>query len=788
MQYVRWFKDIGIKDVAEVGGKNASLGEMFCHLSHAGVMVPNGFATTANAYSDFLLLNNLNQLIKDQLSLLDVNDLSALNQAGKTIREAICNSQLPNPFVEAIKQSYEKMQKNNQVVAVAVRSSATAEDLPEASFAGQQETYLNVVGIDELLNKIKLVYASLFTERAISYRNHYHFNHLQVKISVGIQHMVRSDIASSGVMFTIDTESGFDGVVFITSSFGLGELIVQGIVNPDEFYVNKNNLLLKKSAIIHKFLGAKDQKMIYSSQSGVEVVPVEPSQRLQFSLTDEEITQLGQLALKIEQHYKKPMDIEWAKDGNDGKLYIIQARPETVVSRTRTANKIVKYRRKQKANELTKGRSIGHRIGVGKSRIIKSVDQMHELLPGEILVADMTDPDWEPIMKRAGAIVTNRGGRTCHAAIVARELGIPAVVGCNNATTAIKPNQLVTVSCAEGEIGYIYDGAIEFEVVERDINHLPKLPVKLMLNLGNPEKAFTYHKLPHEGVGLARLEFIISHIGIHPQALLQYKELPETLRHKILEKIAGYKDPVDFYIQKLIESIATIATAFYPKPVIVRLSDFKSNEYASLLGGELFEPVEENPMIGFRGVSRYLSDRFKDCFKLECIALKYVREQMGFTNVQIMVPFVRTPFEAKNIVHLLDSFGLKRGVNELKIIMMCEIPSNVILAEEFLQYFDGFSIGSNDLTQLTLGIDRDSSLIASLFDERSPAILQLLSKVIRVCKQQGKYIGICGQGPSDYPEFAKWLIDEGIDTLSLNPDAIISTIEAIGLNAETNGQ
>lgn len=773
-------KDVSMKNLEQVGGKNASLGEMISHLSAKGITVPGGFATTADAFREFLSTNNLDKEIYSLLAPIDVEDVEALIRTGKKIRDMILATPFPGGFEDAIRTAYLTLVNTigHEDFSVAVRSSATAEDLPDASFAGQQETMLNIKGIDAILVAIKQVFASLFNDRAISYRVHQGFDHGEVALSAGIQQMVRSDLACSGVMFTMDTESGFDKVVFITSSYGLGEMVVQGAVNPDEFYVYKPALNANKSAVIRKNRGSKAIKMVYgqSGEEAVKIVDVDNTEQLRFSLTTEEIEQLARQAMVIEQHYNRPMDIEWAKDGVNGQLYILQARPETVKSR---ANKQVleRYKLKGTGEVLSEGRSIGQRIGQGRARIIKDVSEMHKVEAGDVLISDMTDPDWEPVMKRAAAIVTNRGGRTCHAAIIARELGIPAVVGCGDATKTIKDGDTVTISCAEGDTGYVYAGLIPFELVHLDVDSMPELPTKVMLNVGNPERAFAFQAIPNEGVGLARLEFLISNsIGIHPKALLQFDTLEDKkLKQFIAEKTAAYESPVDFYIERLKEGIATIAAAFYPKPVIVRLSDFKSNEYANLVGGTLCEPHEENPMLGFRGASRYISPDFAPCFELECIAVRKVREQMGLTNVEVMIPFVRTVSEAEQVIHLLKGHGLERGKEGLRIIMMCELPSNALLADKFLAFFDGFSIGSNDLTQLTLGLDRDSGLVASSFDERDEAVKELLHLAISTCKKQGKYVGICGQGPSDHPDFAEWLMQEGIESISLNPDSVLET-------------
>lgn len=775
-------RHLGMKDLEQVGGKNASLGEMISHLSAAGVAVPIGFATTADSFRQFLAQNGLDKKIYKLLETLDLDDLIQLASVGKTIREMIINTPFSPDFIEAVSKSYQELEKSigHSDFSVAVRSSATAEDLPDASFAGQQETLLNVRGIDAILLAIKEVFASLFNDRAITYRAHHNFAHEHVALSAGVQQMVRSDLAASGVMFTMDTESGFDEVVFITSSYGLGEMVVQGAVNPDEFYVHKPGLRAGRSAVIRRNLGSKAMKMVYCEDAEqnrrVKTEAVDEAERLLFSLTLEEIESLAKQALIIEEHYGKPMDIEWAKDGQDGKLYILQARPETVKSRS---NKQVleRYSLKKQGTILAEGRSIGQRIGQGRAKIIHDISEMHRVEPGDVLVSDMTDPDWEPIMKRAAAIVTNRGGRTCHAAIIARELGIPAVVGCGDATKSIRDGEEVTVSCAEGDMGYVYQGMLPFERINLDVNTLPELPLKVMLNVGNPERAFAFRAVPNSGVGLARLEFLISNtIGIHPKALLQYDTLQDdALKKTIAERTAAYPSPVEYYVERLKEGIATIAAAFYPKSVIVRLSDFKSNEYANLAGGSLYEPDEENPMLGFRGASRYVSDSFADCFALECQAVRLVREKMGFKNVEVMIPFVRTVSEAQQVIEVLKQEGLERGKEELRIIMMCELPSNALLANEFLEYFDGFSIGSNDLTQLTLGLDRDSGLIASQFDERNDAVKALLHLAISACKKAGKYVGICGQGPSDHQDFALWLMEEGIDSVSLNPDSVLET-------------
>jgi len=773
MDYVLWFDQLGMRDLPRVGGKNASLGEMITGLASAGVAVPGGFATTAEAYWEFIDVNGLRARIDGALESLDVDDVRALSSIGKEIRGWIMEAELQPALAAAVTEAYEHLMGNNPG-AVAVRSSATAEDLPDASFAGQQETLLNVEGLDNVIHAIKQVYASLYNDRAIAYRVHQRFDHRQVALSVGVQRMVRSDLASSGVMFTLDTESGFRDVVFITAAYGLGETVVQGAVNPDEFYLHKPTLQAGRPAVLRRTLGAKAIRMVYAER-GVTTEEVPQEARRRFSLTDEELTSLAHQALAIEAHYQRPMDIEWGKDGVDGKLYILQARPETV--RSRTANRTLqRYHLNQRGDILVNGRAIGQGIGSGRVRVVNAHHEMHRVQQGEVLVTDMTDPDWEPVMKRAAAIVTNRGGRTCHAAIIARELGVPAVVGCGDATERLSEVEEVTVSCAEGDTGQVYRGRIAFDVEEISLDAMPPVPFKIMMNVGNPDRAFEFSALPHEGVGLARLEFIVNRmIGIHPKALLQLHSLPAELRERVQEKTAGYEDPVSYFVAKLAEGISTLAAAFWPQPVIVRLSDFKSNEYANLMGGSLFEPREENPMLGYRGAARYISDSFQDCFKLECRALRHVRDTMGLTNVQAMVPFVRTVAEAEAVVKLLADNGLGRGVNGLKVIMMCELPANALLAEEFLEYFDGFSIGSNDLTQLTLGMDRDSGLVAAAFDERNPAVLKLLEMTIQTCKAAGKYVGICGQGPSDHPDLAHWLVDQGIDSISLNPDTVVAT-------------
>jgi pyruvate,water dikinase len=776
MRYILDLHNVSSSDIETVGGKNASMGEMIQHLAPKGISVPDGFATTTAIYKQFLAQNGLDKKISKILSSLKIDNVTALEKTAKTIRSWIMATPFSKDFEKEIAEAYAKMRN----VAVAVRSSATAEDLATASFAGQQETFLNIKGLDNLLKAIKMVFASLFTGRAIAYRCHQGFPHSQVSISAGIQPMIRSDKGVSGVMFTLDTESGFDKVVLITASYGLGEAIVQGQVNPDEFYVSKPLLESNKFAILQRRLGSKAVKMVYANlktpRKSIKTVPVKESERIQFCLTDKEIQALAQQALIIEKHYGKCMDIEWAKDGLTGELIILQARPETVKSQVHQEQTIERYLLTEKSNILVEGQSIGQRIGAGVARVISDPKQMHDVKAGEILVTDMTDPDWEPIMKRAAAIVTNRGGRTCHAAIIARELGIPAVVGCGDATKRIKNNERVTVSCAEGQTGLVYSGILGYEVKKITVDNMAEIPLKLCINLGNPDRAFTSQYLPNEGIGLARLEFIISNmIGVHPNALLNFDKLPPKLKTQIRKKTAAYASPVEFYIEKLREGISIIAAAFFPKQVIFRFSDFKSNEYANLLGGELYEPHEENPMIGYRGASRYVDKNFRAAFELECQAFIRVRDQMGLTNAQVMVPFVRTVDELQHVIAAMENYGLKRGKNDLKVYMMCEVPSNALLAADFLQHVDGFSIGSNDLTQLTLGLDRDSSLVASLFDERNPAVKALLHLAIAECKKQGKYIGICGQGPSDHPDFAEWLMREGIENISLNPDTIIET-------------
>ncbi|MCC5868923.1 MAG: phosphoenolpyruvate synthase [Gammaproteobacteria bacterium] len=775
--YVVALDSLGRNDVEHVGGKNASLGEMISHLAGLGVTVPGGFATTARAYRDFLAQSGLDARIREALEPLDVDDVETLARTGAQIREWIMETPLTDALQRDVAEAWASM-SDGRDISVAVRSSATAEDLPEASFAGQQETLLNVRGLDNVIRAIHEVYASLFNDRAIAYRVHHGFDHNVVALSVGVQYMVRSDLGASGVMFTLDTESGFRDVVFITASYGLGEMVVQGAVNPDEFYLYKPGLRAERPAILRRNLGGKASKMVYDedpdSDERIRIVDVEDAQRMRFSLDDADLVSLARQALTIEDHYGCPMDIEWGKDGEDGKIYILQARPETVQSRS--GRSIQRYRLKESSEIITRGRSIGQKIGSGRARIITDIREMTRVQTGDVLVADMTDPDWEPVMKRASAIVTNRGGRTCHAAIIARELGIPAVVGCGDATDTIEDGTAVTVSCAEGDEGYVYKGMLDFEHTRIELDRLPEIPVKLMMNVGNPDRAFAFASIPHRGVGLARLEFIINRmIGVHPRALLEYDSLDDELKATIAGQMAGYADPVSFYVDKLVEGIATIAAAFAPQPVIVRLSDFKSNEYANLIGGPRYEPHEENPMLGFRGASRYIDETFRPCFELECRALKRVREEMGLTNVQVMVPFVRTVDEARKVTQLLAENGLVRGENDLRIVMMCELPTNALLADAYLEYFDGMSIGSNDMTQLTLGLDRDSAVIAHLFDERDDAVKALLKLAIDACRRHGKYVGICGQGPSDHPDLARWLLQQGIESMSLNPDTVVET-------------
>ena len=774
------FEELRMTDVEQVGGKNSSLGEMISQLADSGVRVPGGFATTALAYRDFLAQSGLDARINAALDALDVDDVNVLAACGARIRRWIMETPFPTELTVAITEQYQRLVAGSAAdMSFAVRSSATAEDLPDASFAGQQETFLNIVGLENILHAIKEVFASLYNDRAISYRVHKGFVHADVALSAGVQRMVRSDKGAAGVMFTLDTESGFRDAVFVTSSYGLGETVVQGAVNPDEFYVHKPMLAAGKKAVVRRNLGSKMIKMTFAAEkaAGRSVVTEEVPETLRhkFSINDDEVLELARYAMIIEQHYGRPMDIEWGKDGVDGKLYILQARPETVQSQS-GAGRIEKFRLKQFSKVLASGRAIGQKIGIGPVRIVSDPKQMDQVRPGDVLVADMTDPNWEPVMKRAAAIVTNRGGRTCHAAIIARELGIPAIVGCGDATHTLTEGEEVTASCTEGDTGHVYRGRLDFEISSRDISAMPEVPVKIMMNVGNPELAFEFAQLPNAGVGLARVEFIINNvIGIHPKAILDVERLPASKREEIKRRARGYASPKEFFVEKLVEGVATIAAAFWPNPVIVRLSDFKSNEYRKLLGGELYEPEEENPMLGFRGASRYIANTFEDCFEMECRAMKKVRGEMGLTNVQLMVPFVRTVGEGQAVVDLLAEHGLKQGENDLKLIMMCEIPSNSLLADDFLKIFDGFSIGSNDLTQLTLGLDRDSGLVANLFDERDPAVKMLLAMAISSANKAGKYIGICGQGPSDHPDLAEWLMDQGIDSISLNPDTVVDT-------------
>jgi pyruvate,water dikinase len=776
---VLWLEALRMSDLGKVGGKNASLGEMIGNLARLGVSVPGGFATTADAFRDHLVNTGLAKKIQDRLAKLDVEDVDALTAAGREIRGWVIDTKLPADLDKAIRDAYAKLCKDAGAsdVAVAVRSSATAEDLPDASFAGQQETFLNVTGVEDVLRTVKEVFASLYNDRAIAYRVHHGFKHEDVFLSAGVQLMVRSDIGASGVLFTLDTESGFRDVVFVTGSYGLGEMVVQGAVNPDEFYVYKPTLRAGKPAILRRQLGAKQQRMVYSAKAGerVRIEDTPAADRAKFCISDADVQALARQSLVIEEHYKRPMDIEWAKDGATGKLYIVQARPETVKSRAR-ATQIERFQLKTRGKILAEGRSIGQKIGAGKARVIRSIKDMNRVEPGDVLIADMTDPDWEPVMKRAAAIVTNRGGRTCHAAIIARELGVPAVVGTGNALDAVQDGAEVTVSCAEGDTGFIYEGLLAFERITANLSAMPPAPLKIMMNVANPERAFDFAMLPNAGVGLARLEMIIaSHIAVHPKALLEYDKQDAETKRLIDERTAGYSDPVSFYVDRLAEGIATITAAFAPKPVILRLSDYKSNEYANLIGGARYEPHEENPMIGFRGASRYVDPSFADAFALECRAMKKVRDEMGLTNAWVMIPFVRTLGEGRKVIEVLRKNGLVQGENGLKIIMMCEVPSYALLAEEFLEIFDGYSIGSNDLTQLTLGLDRDSAIVASLFDERDPAVKKMLSMAIQTAKKKGKYVGICGQGPSDHPDLAEWLMDQGIESVSLNPDTVVDT-------------
>ena len=779
------FEKLHMTDVEQVGGKNSSLGEMISQLADSGVRVPGGFATTAHAYREFLAQSGLDAKINASLDALNVDDVNALAVCGEQIRKWIMDTPFPTALTVEISAQYQRLVADSSAdMSFAVRSSATAEDLPDASFAGQQETFLNIHGLDNILHAIKEVFASLYNDRAISYRVHKGFIHADVALSAGVQRMVRSDTGAAGVMFTLDTESGFRDAVFVTASYGLGETVVQGAVNPDEFYVHKPMLAAGKKAVIRRNLGSKMIKMEFSNEKAagksVRTIEVPEAMRHQFSLNDAEVEELARYAMIIEKHYGRPMDIEWGKDGNDGKLYILQARPETVKSQE-GHERLQKFKLKSFSKVLSSGRAIGQKIGVGPVRVVSDPKEMDKVQPGDVLVADMTDPNWEPVMKRAAAIITNRGGRTCHAAIIARELGIPAIVGCGDATDTLSEGEIVTASCAEGDTGHVYRGKLDFEVTEREVGTMPPIPTKIMMNVGNPELAFEFSQLPNAGVGLARVEFIINNvIGIHPKAILDIDRLPASKREEILRRARGYASPKEFFVEKLVEGVATIAAAFYPNPVIVRLSDFKSNEYRKLLGGELYEPEEENPMLGFRGASRYIAQTFRDCFELECRAMKKVRDEMGLTNVQLMVPFVRTVAEGKGVVELLAEHGLKQGENELKLIMMCEIPSNALLADDFLDVFDGFSIGSNDLTQLTLGLDRDSGLVANLFDERDPAVKMLLAMAISSANKKGKYIGICGQGPSDHPDLAEWLMDQGISSISLNPDTVVDTWQRLG--------
>jgi len=776
---VLWLDALRLSDLGKVGGKNSSLGEMIGNLAKLGVSVPGGFATTAHAFQQFIAQSGLAGRIQQRLATLDVEDVAALTAAGAEIRQWVIDTPLIPAFDVAVREAYAELcrRAGGNDISVAVRSSATAEDLPDASFAGQQETFLNVSGADEVIHKVKEVFASLYNDRAIAYRVHHGFKHEEVFLSAGVQLMVRSDIGASGVLFTLDTESGFRDAVFVTGSYGLGEMVVQGAVNPDEFYVYKPTLKAGKPAILRRQIGAKQQRMVYSDKPGerVKIEETPGAERMRFCISDEDVHELSRQALTIEAHYGRPMDIEWAKDGATGKLYIVQARPETVKSRAK-ATQIERFQLKQRGTVLVEGRSVGQKIGTGIARVIRSIKDMDRVQPGDVLVADMTDPDWEPVMKRASAIVTNRGGRTCHAAIIARELGVPAIVGSGNGLDAIPDGAEVTVSCAEGDTGYVYAGKLEFERITADLGAMPPAPLKVMMNVANPERAFDFAMLPNAGVGLARLEMIIaSHIGVHPKALLEYDQQDAETKKRIDERMAGYSDPVAFYVDRLAEGIATITAAFAPEPVIVRLSDFKSNEYANLIGGTRYEPHEENPMIGFRGASRYVDPGFEPAFALECQAMKKVRETMGLTNAWVMIPFVRTLAEGRKVIEVLGRHGLAQGKDGLKIIMMCEVPSNALLADEFLDIFDGFSIGSNDLTQLTLGLDRDSSIVASLFDERDPAVKKLLSLAIQTARKKGKYVGICGQGPSDHPDLAEWLMDEGIESVSLNPDTVVDT-------------
>ncbi|WP_273149713.1 phosphoenolpyruvate synthase [Methylophaga thiooxydans] len=781
-EYVISLDELCMEDVPRVGGKNASLGEMLQNLAPLGVAVPSGFATTSDAYREFLAHDGLQDKINERLRELDVDDVTELQKTGQEIRDWIMTIPYPEAMEKAIDEAYTALeQEYGPETTYAVRSSATAEDLPDASFAGQQETFLNVSGLANIKKQIREVFASLFNDRAIAYRDHQGFDHSEVALSAGVQKMVRSDIACAGVAFSLDTESGFRDVVFVTGSYGLGEMVVQGAVNPDEFYVHKKTLADGRPAVLRRTVGQKAIKMVYSGEASnpVKTIDVDEEQRLFFCMSDEEVEALSKMVVTIEEHYGRPMDVEWAKDGNDGRIYIVQARPETVQSRTKK-NVRESFVLNQQGDLLAVGRAIGSKIGQGKVRLLNSLDQMDKFEAGDVLLTDMTDPDWEPIMKRASAIITNRGGRTCHAAIIARELGIPAVVGCGDATEKVAEGSNVTVSCAEGDEGNIYAGLLEFDHRVEELDNMPDLPVKIMMNVGNPDRAFSFAQLPNKGVGLARLEFIINNmIGIHPKALMNADKMEGDVKQAIKERTTAYGDPVEFYISRIAEGVSTIAAAFYPETVIVRMSDFKSNEYANLIGGPLFEPHEENPMIGFRGASRYSSEDFADCFKLEVEAMKRVRDEMGLTNVELMIPFVRTTTEAESVVRLMKENGLERGKNGLRLIMMCELPSNAVLAKEFLEYFDGFSIGSNDMTQLTLGLDRDSALVAESFDERNPAVLAMLDMAITACRDAGKYVGICGQGPSDHPDLAEWLLQRGISSISLNPDTVVSTWQSL---------
>ncbi|KGM07565.1 Phosphoenolpyruvate synthase [Methylophaga thiooxydans] len=781
-EYVISLDELCMEDVPRVGGKNASLGEMLQNLAPLGVAVPSGFATTSDAYREFLAHDGLQDKINERLRELDVDDVTELQKTGQEIRDWIMTIPYPEAMEKAIDEAYTALEKEyGPETTYAVRSSATAEDLPDASFAGQQETFLNVSGLANIKKQIREVFASLFNDRAIAYRDHQGFDHSEVALSAGVQKMVRSDIACAGVAFSLDTESGFRDVVFVTGSYGLGEMVVQGAVNPDEFYVHKKTLADGRPAVLRRTVGQKAIKMVYSGEASnpVKTIDVDEEQRLFFCMSDEEVEALSKMVVTIEEHYGRPMDVEWAKDGNDGRIYIVQARPETVQSRTKK-NVRESFVLNQQGDLLAVGRAIGSKIGQGKVRLLNSLDQMDKFEAGDVLLTDMTDPDWEPIMKRASAIITNRGGRTCHAAIIARELGIPAVVGCGDATEKVAEGSNVTVSCAEGDEGNIYAGLLEFDHRVEELDNMPDLPVKIMMNVGNPDRAFSFAQLPNKGVGLARLEFIINNmIGIHPKALMNADKMEGDVKQAIKERTTAYGDPVEFYISRIAEGVSTIAAAFYPETVIVRMSDFKSNEYANLIGGPLFEPHEENPMIGFRGASRYSSEDFADCFKLEVEAMKRVRDEMGLTNVELMIPFVRTTTEAESVVRLMKENGLERGKNGLRLIMMCELPSNAVLAKEFLEYFDGFSIGSNDMTQLTLGLDRDSALVAESFDERNPAVLAMLDMAITACRDAGKYVGICGQGPSDHPDLAEWLLQRGISSISLNPDTVVSTWQSL---------